>query len=78
MLNTFIIITFIIFIYFLFASKQLVQFQEVLYFATMWWKYSRKKLHFLPINGYKYTESDHVLVVVMHVHYEEIFVDSAT
>ena len=55
-----------------------MQFQEVLYFANMWWKYSRWKLHFLPTNGYKYEESDHVLVVDMYFHYEEVFVDSAT
>ena len=32
---------------------------------------------FLPTNGYKSKESDHVLVVDMHFHCEEIFVDSA-
>ena len=44
----------------------------------MWWKYSNRNCHFLPTNGYKDEESDHVLVVDMHFHSEEIFADSAT
>ena len=33
---------------------------------------------FLPTNGEKFQEAEHVLFVDFNLHYEEIFVDSAT
>ena len=55
-----------------------MQFQEVSYFANIVVETFKIETAFLPTNGYRYEESDHVLVVDMHFPYEEIFVDSAT